>query len=198
MARMSIEQIRRRELIDAAYAMLQQHGLAGTTLARVAESAGVSKGIVLHYFANKDALIAGVMRFANAVLRDEVIALMRAATTPRQRLQAIVDGNFSPTSFRPEIAHAWLALCAEVPRNREFARIQRVIHARMHSNLLSALVSLVQRDEAPRIALGISAMVDGLWLRCGLQGGGIDRAIALDQMALYVDSVLPTAVSVSR
>lgn len=190
MARMPIERIRRRELIDAAYPVLQQHGLAGATLARVAERAGVSKGIVLHYFANKDALIAGVMRFANAVLRDEVIALMKAATTPRERLQAIVDGNFSPTSFRPEIAHAWLALCAEVPRNREFARIQAVIHARMHSNLMSALLALRPREQATRIALGISALIDGLWLRCGLQGGGIDRETARRQMAIYLDGVL--------
>src|SRR5262245_56183015 len=72
-ARTSIEEIRRRELTEAAYEILQEAGIAGTTLAKVAECAGMSKGIVLHYFRDKDDLLEAVMRLANALLRDEVV-----------------------------------------------------------------------------------------------------------------------------
>ena len=64
MARLSIERIRRAELAEAAWQALQQWGVTGTTLARVAELAGVSKGIVLHYFSSKDALMEAAMRRA--------------------------------------------------------------------------------------------------------------------------------------
>jgi hypothetical protein len=50
LCRLSIEQIRRKELSDAAYWAMQVWGLPGTILVRVAAKAGVSKGIVLHYF----------------------------------------------------------------------------------------------------------------------------------------------------
>lgn len=182
MPRLSIEQLRRQELTAAAYEILQEEGIAGTTLARVAERAGMSKGIVVHYFGGKDALLEAVMRLANSMLRDEVIARMNRAHSPRERLDAIIAGNFSPAFFKPEICNAWLSLCAEVPRNRAFARIQRAIHGRMRSNLLSALRHLLPPDRREAAVIGITAMIDGLWLRFGLnqQGLGIDQA--LEQM----------------
>lgn len=182
MARLSIEQLRRRELAGAAYEILQEEGIAGTTLAKVAARAGMSKGIVLHYFKGKDELLEMVMRHANALLRDEVAGLMTRARTPRERVEAIIAGNFSPKFFKPEICNAWLSLCAEVPRNPTFARIQRAIHARMRSNLLSGLREMLPPDQAEAAVIGITAMIDGLWLRLGLSQDGLSLAEAKAQM----------------
>lgn len=190
MARLSIERIRREELTEAAWQTLQQWGLAGTTLARVAEQAGVSKGIVLHYFNSKDELLEAAMRRANAALRDEVSRRLKLATTPYGRLEAIIEGNFAEGFFRPEICHAWLAFCAEVPRNLQFARLQRAIHARMHSNLMSGLRSLLPAAEAQEAAFGITSLIDGLWLRLGLEQGGIDRDLARSQLYRFLRMTL--------
>lgn len=190
MPRLSIEQIRRKELSEAAYEALQIWGLPGTTLVRVAAKAGVSKGIVLHYFRNKDELIEAAMRRANAALRDEVVRRLDQARSPRERLAAVIEGNFDEQFFVPQITHAWLSFCGEVPRNPQFARLQRAIHARMHSNLMSALRHLLPRADAEEAARAISIMIDGLWLRHGLVQGGIDRAGALKHMKALVDSLL--------
>lgn len=190
MARLSIEQIRRKELSEAAYEALQVWGLPGTTLVRVAAKAGVSKGIVLHYFRNKDELIEAAMRRANAALRDEVVRRLQACRTPRERLDAIIEGNFDPRFFSPQITHAWLSFCGEVPRNPQFARLQRAIHARMNSNLMSALQHLLPRARAIAAARSISIMIDGLWLRHGLVQGGIDRDGALAEMRSLVRALL--------
>ena len=190
MPRLSIEQIRRKELSEAAYEALQVWGLPGTTLVRVAVKAGVSKGIVLHYFRNKDELIEAAMRRANAALRDEVVRRLARSRTPRERLDAIIEGNFDEHFFVPQITHAWLSFCGEVPRNPQFARLQRAIHARMHSNLMSALRDLLPGTRAEAAARSISVMIDGLWLRHGLVQGGIDRDGALRQMRALVESLL--------
>jgi TetR/AcrR family transcriptional repressor of bet genes len=190
MGRISIEEIRRRELTEAAYEILQAEGIAGTTLAKVAERAGMSKGIVLHYFRDKDDLLEAVMRRANALLRDAVVREMNRATGDRGRIAAIVAANFAPDFFKPEICNAWLSLCAEVPRNREFARIQRVIHARMRSNLMPALRRLLPADEVEAAVLGITAMIDGLWLRFGLSLGSLTRAQAVAEMERYLAQLL--------
>jgi TetR/AcrR family transcriptional repressor of bet genes len=189
-ARARIEEIRRKELTEAAYEILQEAGIAGTTLAKVAERAGMSKGIVLHYFRDKDDLLEAVMRLANALLRDEVVRRMRRAKGDRGRIAAIVDANFSPAFFKPEICNAWLSLCAEVPRNREFGRIQRVIHARMRSNLVPPLRALLPADAVEAAAIGITAMIDGLWLRFGLSLGGLTREQALIEMDRYLAQLL--------
>jgi len=77
MARQSIGDIRRAELSQAAFEALVRHGIRGTTLDRVAKIAGVSKGVVLHHFRDKDALFEGVQRKANTVLRICVTILQR-------------------------------------------------------------------------------------------------------------------------
>lgn len=191
MALTPISEIRRRELKQAAFEVLQTEGVQGATLEKVAHHAGASKGIVLHYFTNKQQLFFETMRHANALLRDEVVRRLAVATTPTERLWAVIEGNFAPEFFRPSICHAWLSLCAEVPRDPQLARVQKVIHSRMRSNLVSALGGLVPSKQIETVALAITTLIDGLWLRAGLQTGGIDRETALAQMRDYVSHRIP-------
>ncbi len=191
MPRIRIEDIRRQELTEAAWSVLQAHGFGGTTLQRVATAAGVSKGMVLHYFRDKDTLIEQAMRYENALLRDEVIRRMRLAGDPYGRLLAIVEGNFDPAHFQPAICLAWLSLCAEVPHKRQFQRVQRAIHARMHSNLLSALRPLLPAAAAERTARSLSALIDGLWLRAGLGTVELSASQALAEVMLLVELAVP-------
>jgi len=186
-----ISDIRRRELRQVAYEVLQTEGIAGATIEKVAQRAGASKGIVLHYFKSKQELFEHAMRHANALLRDEVIRRVRLAHGPDQRLWAIIEGNFNADFFAPPVCHAWLSLCAEVPREPQLARIQRVVHARMQSNLLSALKSLVADEDRQTVALGITALIDGLWLQVGLRAEGMKAADALAQMADYLSYRIP-------
>ena len=185
-----LSDIRRKELRQAAFAVLEREGIAGATLEKVAAQAGASKGIVLHYFRNKQELFEHAMREANAVLCFAVIARLRRARTPMERLDAVIEGNFEEHLFLPPLCHAWLSLCAEVPRDEKLARIQRVIHARMRSNLLSGLRGLASRELAEEIVLGVTALIDGLWLRLGLQPGSVTRKQALRQVKDFVASRL--------
>ncbi|QKW97359.1 MULTISPECIES: transcriptional regulator BetI [unclassified Agrobacterium] len=187
-----ISDIRRAELRRAAFEVLQREGMAGATLERVAAQAGASKGIVLHYFASKQELFEHAMREANVKLAEVVVARLNRATSPRERLEAIIEANFDESFFQPSICHAWLSLCAEVPREPQLARIQKVIHARMRSNLFSALRHLVPKGDCEPIALGITTLIDGLWLRSGLQSGGLSREEALAQMRDYLLHRLPS------
>ncbi|MDP9812571.1 TetR/AcrR family transcriptional repressor of bet genes [Rhizobium tibeticum] len=190
-----ISDVRKKELRRAAFEVLQREGMAGATLEKVAAHAGASKGIVLHYFANKQELFEHAMREANTALRDAVVARLNRAVTPRERLEAIIEGNFEERFFQPSICHAWLSLCAEVPREPQLARIQKVIHARMRSNLMSALIALLPKNECEHVALAITALIDGLWLRLGLQSNGFTREDALQQMRDYLACRLPHNIS---
>ncbi|MFT3998593.1 MAG: transcriptional regulator BetI [Rhizobium sp.] len=182
----AISTVRRLELRKAAFEVLQKEGMAGATLEKVAMHAGASKGIVLHYFRNKQELFEHAMREANASLSEAVSARLKRATTPYERLDAIIQGNFEERFFQPSVCHAWLSLCAEVPREPQLARIQKVIHARMRSNVMSALVDILPRAECEAVALTITSLIDGLWLRGGLQSGGLSRETAIAQVQDYL------------
>jgi TetR/AcrR family transcriptional repressor of bet genes len=183
----SIAEIRREEFAAAAFKVLAEHGMSGTTLQRVAEMTGASKASVLHYFGSKQSLIETALRQANSTLRREAVALMRLAETPWERFYAIVEANFSQTTFNRTVAHGWISMCAEVPHNRTFQRVQTAIYRRLNSNLHSALKDI---DADPRrcddtVSL-VSLLIDGIWIRCGLQIGGLGRAEAISRIEIVV------------
>jgi TetR/AcrR family transcriptional regulator, transcriptional repressor of bet genes len=194
----SISDIRRQELRRAAFAVLQAEGLSGATLEKVAQYAGASKGIVLHYFRNKQELFEQAMREANSALRLAVIIALQKAQTPEQRLRAIVETNFDPQFFQPSVCQGWLFLCAEVPRDANLARIQTVIHARMRSNLLSALRPILPAELCDSAALHITTLIDGLWLRCGLETSPVTTNDALALANKVVDEILSKRIDIAR
>ena len=51
----------RERVLEAATALVFEHGVAGTTLDDVRSAAKVSKGQLYHYFADKDELVEGVI-----------------------------------------------------------------------------------------------------------------------------------------
>ena len=191
MPRKSLETQRRTELTAAAFTMLCEDGLAATTLTRVAQSVGVTKGMVLHYFGSKDALFEAVMLFLNAQLRDDMIVMMRHAQSPIERLFGVIEANFSPSSFQPLVCHAWLALCAEVPQNADYQRIQQILHARLQSNLASGMASIETATVRRQHAKSLVSLIDGLWLRNGLQVEEISREEARTLAADWVKRFLP-------
>ncbi|NRP13212.1 MULTISPECIES: transcriptional regulator BetI [Aliiroseovarius] len=183
--------LRTEEYSKAAFEVLADVGLSGATVEKVANHAGVSKTNVLHYFGSKKRLLEMALRFGNADLAREVRSLLIRSNTPWERVYSVIEANFSRQYFNPKIAHAWLCLVAEVPHHQSYQRIQTAIHSRMRSNLVHALDQLTDAERAEDIALSISAMIDGLWLRCGLQQGGIDRETALAQMEVLMASLFP-------
>ena len=50
MPKVGMEKVRRQQLIDATLSSIEQHGLQGTTIVTISKLAGVSSGIISHYF----------------------------------------------------------------------------------------------------------------------------------------------------
>jgi AcrR family transcriptional regulator len=64
------EDVRRAQIMRAATAVVAEAGFEGASLARIAERAEVSKGLVSHYFTDKDGLLADTVRATMIALRD--------------------------------------------------------------------------------------------------------------------------------
>jgi TetR/AcrR family transcriptional repressor of bet genes len=191
--RTSIEKIRRRDLVEAAFQTFLGHGMSGTTVARIGEQAGMSHGIVNYYFKSKDQLLSAVIRHAFALIMRQAILNMRSAKSPRERISAIISGNFSEDLFNRETAAAWISFYAEVATRPEFERLQDIFYQRLRSNLLFDLKKLTTPEDAERIALGISVWIDGIWLRCAMKKQGVDREAAVRAIEDYVDTALALA-----
>ena len=111
---MTTERVRRRrpaeertgQLLDAAEALLLERGLGATTIADVAEAAGVAKGTVYLYFDSKDALLAGLRARHLGRFVDAVAAPMAAGrATPATRLDRFVEGLFDFSREHRDLHH---------------------------------------------------------------------------------------------
>lgn len=185
MPKLGMEEIRRRQLIEATIASIHEVGLAESSLSRISARAGVSTGIVHHYFEDKAELLESTLRTLGAGLRRSVVRRLNAARTPAQRLMAVIDGNIGADQFTPEGVSAWLAFWAQVPTRPRLARVQNVIISRLNDNLVHAL-RLLGRKDAEEIASVTEALIDGLWLRAALSADGPDplraRRLVLDYL----------------
>ena len=183
--RTSIEAIRRQDLIRAAYEAFRIHGLRGLTMAKIGQQAGMSHGIINYYFKSKDELLIAMMRYGNGLIMKEVVVRLKEATTPRERLDAIIEGNFPADLYDRPAANAWVSFYSVVPEHPEFRRLQSMFYRRLDSNLHDCLKTLTSRAEAEIIVKGISVMIDGLWMRCALEKEGLNRLEAIDLIKDY-------------
>ena len=177
------EEARRRQLIEATIESLAEVGFAACTLMDIGRRAGVSPGLVAHYFGDKDGLLEATLRHMAGRISRLVSQRLAEAHSPRARVQAVIDANLAPEEFDRRTASVWLAFWGQVIHSARFRRVQNVYQSRMLSNLRHALRQMVPARDAEHLAVTIASIIDGLWLRAtlvaeGEQEGSGARAIA--------------------
>lgn len=195
MPKLGMPPLRRKELIDAAILTIGERGTLDVTMTDIAGRAGVSSALAHHYFGAKDELLQATMRQLLADLTAEIRDALRNATSPRQRISAIVNVNFSVSQFRPEVVAAWLAFYVEAQRSPALRRLLRIYVRRLKSNLMSSLSSLVTRSQADTISEGIAAMIDGFYIRRALKDGLPNPRGAIEVIEQYVEASLAMSAS---
>lgn len=190
MPKAGMEPVRRQALIDAAIEAIGERGSLDVTMSQIASIAGVSSALAHHYFGAKSDLLEATMRHLLSELGADCRVALARASTARERISAVVGVNFSEKQFRPEIIAAWLAFYVEAQRVPALRRLLRVYARRLHSNLMSGLSPLLGRDRAERVAEGVAALIDGLYIRRALKDGAPDARSAIALVEEYVEMSL--------
>jgi TetR/AcrR family transcriptional repressor of bet genes len=166
-----MEPVRRKALISAAIDAIHDRGMGQVTMGEIARRAGVSAALAHHYFGGKDQLLLATMRHLLTELGEEVQARLALAKSPRDRLSAVIRGNFADGQFRPAVISAWLAFYVQAQNDPEARRLLHVYTRRLESNLVHALRALTTRENAHRIAETVASLIDGVWIRRSLAEG---------------------------
>lgn len=187
MPKLGAEPIRKAALINATIYEVGRAGSLDVTVAQIARRAGMSSALAHHYFGSKEQIFLQAMRY---ILR--VYGLSVRAALPgkglRGRLNAIVESSFAPQNFQRETVSAWLNFYALALTNDQAARLLRVYHRRLRSNLITALRPLTSHPERTADTLG--ALIDGVYLRAVLTPGPTDAKAALKTIMDYLDEAL--------
>ncbi|MBB4303348.1 AcrR family transcriptional regulator [Rhodobium orientis] len=188
---------RKRLLVEAVVECFAKGGADNLSIRAISKAAGVSVGLINHHYANKDALIAETYRTVVAeqqqLIEREVLVI--PATEPRRRLDAFIATTFSDRVLDPGLLMIWVHFW----RGTERSEAMRRIHDESHGETLQLLADLFRQllpDTGksgfdPRIAaVGLAAMMDGLWLEWSLNPANFTPKEAVRLCQHWVDSLL--------
>lgn len=190
MPKYGMEPIRRTALIDATIREIGRTGSLDVTVSQIASRAGMSSALAHHYFGSKDRIFLAAMRQILTLFGKGVRVRLASAKTPRERLDAIIDACFSDDQFDPDIIAAWLLFYVQAQTSSDVARLLRIYRKRLHTNLVSCLLKLVNKPAAERIAAGLGALIDGIYLRHALPGEAQSEAVTRAMVFDYLNLTL--------
>jgi TetR/AcrR family transcriptional regulator, transcriptional repressor of bet genes len=182
--------MRRDALISACAASLARNGVPGTSVRVICAAAGVSPGLLRHYFDGIDALVAATYRWTGQRVQNALAeAVASAPQTPRDRLLAYLTASFVPPVADPELLATWLAFWALTKTDACIAQLHDEIYRDYRADL-EVLLAACQHGDHRLAAVALTALVDGLWLELSLGNAPFSREEASALVEKWLDCLL--------
>lgn len=186
---------RRKALIEATIASLRRHGHEGLSVRRIAAEAGVSIGLINHHFPNKNTLVAeSYRRFSRQLSEGFGAAVLRAPPEARARLRAFFEANFSRPNLDPQVLTAWIVFWGLFRQSPEMRKVHDEMGRGYGDLLRTLLADLMRESERSRfdlrlMAIGLTALLDGLWLEWCLDPKNFRPAEAVALCEAWVETI---------
>lgn len=190
-------ELRREQLIQATVRCVADRGLADTTIATVAQEAGLSQGIVNLHFRTKDGLLTETLRYLADEYRNACREAAAAALrSPVAGLLAMVELDFKRSICARDKLAVWFAFWGE----RRFRPTYRRICAERDKSYDDMVREMCARvcalgdypDVEPAlVADGLSALTDGLWLDLLVRPDSMSRERAKRIALSYLADAFP-------
>ncbi|TPN20742.1 transcriptional regulator BetI [Mesorhizobium sp. B2-3-3] len=194
--RKASKEVRRLQLIEATIDSLAKRGYSETTMADVADGAGLSRGIVNFHFESKEKLLVATLQH----MYDEYSAhwrnaLQKAGDDPARQLQALVAADFDRSICNKRKLAAWCAFWGEAksrPTYQALSSARDAVYQNIFIELCAALKESGGYAYEPQVmALALSAMTEGLWLRLMMGTGDTTRETALQAANEFLSAAFP-------
>jgi TetR/AcrR family transcriptional repressor of bet genes len=194
--RKASKEVRRLQLIEATIDSLAKRGYAETTMADVADGAGLSRGIVNFHFESKEKLlIATLQHMYEEYSSHWRAALERAGEDPADQLKALVAADFDRSISTKRKLAAWCAFWGEAKSRPTYQALCGARDA-AYQNVFIALCRTLEQEggygfDPVSIALALSAMLEGLWLRLMMGTEDVTRETAAEAATAFLCAVFP-------
>ncbi|MBB4122507.1 TetR/AcrR family transcriptional regulator [Martelella radicis] len=169
---------RRADLIEAMLDCIAEGGIQNATVREVADRAGVSGGLIRHYFATKEQLLHAAYRQTMAAMTEiSAEAGMADGKSARQKLAGFVAACLMPPMIDARRLSLWAAFIAMARIDPAMGAIHRESYLEYRTLIERLLAGAFHEagrnvDDADirRLAIEINAVLDGLWLEGSLAG----------------------------
>lgn len=184
------EEKRRDQLIAAALDMIAEGGPAQATVRAIASKAGVTQGLIRHYFTTKEDLTrAAYETFMTGLTEDTYANVGEMPADPLEKLTAFVAASLRPPVMSATKIGLWSGFINMVRHDQHMAVIHEKTYLAFRAKLEEMIADTgVTSDAAAlrRLAIACNGVIDGLWL----EGAAYPQGFGEDELAIIgVDSV---------
>lgn len=190
--------MRRRQLIEATIDSIVEHGLSATTLATVSDGAGLSQGVAVFYFKNKQTLLAETLKYHYEEYTE--VWKSAVATAPDdavEKILAMVGADLDERICNRRHLALWNSFWGEAKARPVFAEICDTYDAE-HTAVLTALCRKAEdliadpSWDAETLAEALATLTDGMWIRMHVTPDAMDNAAGRRMVGRFLATLLPT------
>lgn len=162
------EETRRADLIAATQALVAEGGSEAATVRAIAARAGVTPGLIRHYFQTKDELTrAAYVSLMDGMTAKGADALEGVGALPEERLAAFVSASLRPPVLDVGSVVLWAGYMHKVRVDPDLRAAHETAYL-AYRNILQSLIAALPREVAAAQlradAIACNALIDGLWL----------------------------------
>ena len=105
-----IKDERREQILSAALLLFSTKGLSATKIADIAAKAGVSQGLLYHYFSSKEEMFTNLIRSAFEKLNTACQMLETLPNSPHEKIQMALEKLIEGLVLNKDTAHYYLLI----------------------------------------------------------------------------------------
>ena len=177
---------RKEALIEATLKLMAETGPAGATVRAIAETAGMSQGMIRHYFSSKEDLIVAAYERHMHALTEATEAQASQAGSAEDRLRNFIVASLTPPVVDARAMALWAGFIHMVRRDQAMQDTHERTYYHFRDRL-EVLIAAARREAGcaatpatnRRHAIACNAVIDGLWL----EGGALPEAFADSELA---------------
>lgn len=190
-----IQEFRRTALMEATIASLAKHGVAHTTVRMICAAAGISHGLMAHYYESKDELMAAAFQHLFSEVTRKVQRLQaKAGEGAYERLRSMPAAIFSASVCNATNRSAFLAFWHDIRFSKPVRDVNRALYRdytqRMQALFAGAAQDLGREIDTESAAIGYIALIDGLWLELSIDDQVVSRERAIELCCRFIDRAL--------
>ena len=161
---------RKKDLVKATIRCLEKKGSDGLSVRSISSEAGISVGLINHHYPSKDDLIADAYeKLATDILQNVVDIVAETDGSPREKMSAFFKAYFSSIVLDQKFLRIWIVFWHMSDKSEQVRLSHDKTNAGFRQQIELMLRDLVKSSETPEFnyrlaAIGLSGMLDGLWL----------------------------------
>jgi len=172
------EERRRQDLIEATLDCVAENGIGGATVRAIALRAGVTAGLIRHYFpAKEDLLQAAYAAIVERMTAQALASLEGTGQAPAARLAAFVAANLTAPIVDARVFSLWAGFIGRAHADPALSRVHRDGYIGFRDRLehliaetLAAAGRTTDAGDLRRHAIAVNAIIDGLWIEGCMAG----------------------------